>query len=650
MIRHPWRPDWRACLDHVAFRLLEPPRRPRLNSLSTTAIPPRQHRALAGAAALALVALAVHALVLRFVFPGYYDPLWPHHSDFYFAANFAQSGLTPLELLRWPRPIGMVFLQASGLLGIRGSIAVTIAVFALNCALTAVVLRRWLGDPFDGRFLAAYAAYVFMVAAHAHFYAIYTHDMLSQVSYCLLVGAAHFLLRYLEDGRLRFAATCGALALAGFLAKETYALPAVAVASALALGRRRQAAGRRALAGLALLVAAFALALLVNKLNGSPFTTGADHPGAPYRIDLGFASVLNELRRYAAESFNAASLGSVFLTAALLAALDGGRNARTRIALVLPCAGVLAWVGNAALPNHYLAGYSWNGMYLVHAPLLALAPHLGRGPRALAVAGLVAAAAVAAPILHGPAYRANGWYLEQEARQRALLQTLSRLGSQLPPEADGSRILVTGIDFPFSPFQSGLSLRSLPNLGSAHFDVLRYPLAPPPPAAQQVVPTAPNVRLVAAASVDLSGYDYIWVFRSDGTLAASLRGREVHLAAAAGAPFSALELIAHPRLLELASAARAGPQVYGTKALECGADFLARNELDKAQWCLRAAVERLPANPYPYFYLGALEEKRGDLAAARDLFERAVQLDDPSGPNAYFREALARARAASSRK
>ena len=48
------------------------------------------------------------------------------------------------------------------------------------------------------------------------------------------------------------------------------------------------------------------------------------------------------------------------------------------LSLVLPIAGALAWLPNALLPNHHFEAYSWNGAYLIYAPVLLLAFVLGR--------------------------------------------------------------------------------------------------------------------------------------------------------------------------------------------------------------------------------------------------------------------------------
>ena len=80
------------------------------------------------------LALLIHGLVLYFVFPGYYSPLWPNHSDFYIPVALAQSNLAFTDYLRFPRPMGFIFSGLIGHLGTRGAMLVVIAV----CCQTAL--------------------------------------------------------------------------------------------------------------------------------------------------------------------------------------------------------------------------------------------------------------------------------------------------------------------------------------------------------------------------------------------------------------------------------------------------------------------------------------------------------------------------------
>jgi tetratricopeptide (TPR) repeat protein len=585
---------------------------------------------------LVMLAVAVHALVLRFVFPGYYDPLWPHHSDFYLPAASALSGQPILESLRQPRPVGMMFMHAVGYLGIRGSIATTLALTFVNCALTAAAIRHFLGDPWSVRFVLGFAAYTFLVFAQPGFYVFYSHDVLSQLSYALLIAAAWPLFAYRATGRIRYLAAGTVLALLAFLSKETYGVPALflGLASA-ALG---PAAGRVRATGAVVAAVACALsgALLAERLIGSPFTGGADYPGSAYQIVLAPGPLAAEWISYGRQALNPAACGVLALAVAA-AAMAGIRTRRFALAVVLPAAGVLSWLANATLPHHHYAGYAWNGAYLLYASLVAVAPLAATALRpasALAAGALLLAAG--APAFDGAAYAGNAWVLEQEARQRNLLRAIGELAAVA--RAPGP-VLVTGIDFPFSPFDHGLALHSYPALTGVRFDVVTYRQMVPgaPPAA--IVQADPNVRFVPRERVELARYGQVWAFRSDGTLASSAVPR---YPAAGDELFSRAELLMFPDLAGLFAASGAARTPGEDRYLVCGALLLSYQALDQAERCLRKSMEVSAASPYPYFYLGTVRERQGDAAGAKALFERAVALDNPGRRNPAFGEALHR--------
>src|ERR1700754_1835226 len=103
---------------------------------------------------LTLLALLVHAFVLKFIFPGYYSPFYPYHSDFYLAealANAPNFGSIK-NYIGATRPVGMFFLRLTGYLGLYGAIAFTVVNVAVNVAITALLLQRILKLKFNYSF------------------------------------------------------------------------------------------------------------------------------------------------------------------------------------------------------------------------------------------------------------------------------------------------------------------------------------------------------------------------------------------------------------------------------------------------------------------------------------------------------------------
>ena len=609
----------------------------------TSALSIASFKALGEITLLVGIALVIHALVLDFVFPGYYRPLWPNHSDFYIPVALAHSGLGFFEYLQFPRPVGVIFFDAIGHLGIRGAMLAVIVVVLLNCALTAALFRRVAKIEISWSFFFAFAIYAFLVFSHPYFYVSYVWDAFAELSYTLLALAIWCFYRYAKTPHTPLLVASVALILFSFLAKETYGLSALLLSMAWFLAKRKDGALRAAIPALAV-GTTLALALLINAINGSSFTGAANYAGSPYQIVLTPTSLLTQWGRYAVAGQNVLTI-SVLLLIALTTFVFMRASYQRWLAVLLPAAAALAWLPNATLPNHYYAGYSWSGAYLLFVPMLLVVPlwKCGRVARACSVAILILA--VASPALFTNAYKTNSWTLEQEARQHHLLQALQRLTSALPSHVGPGpeQILVTGIDFPFTPFDHGLSMRSFPHGRDTQFDVLAYaPRGASVTAFPRLEAQPSGVRFISPSEVDLARYQQVWAFRSDGTLVKDVHD-PAHLAIQSGAAsgFSAADLMVFPKLFDIfASQQASSKRPDGYQYLNCGAALLSYGNLAGAEKCLESSLRLLPGNPYPHFYLGEIQQKQGLIDLARASFDRAIALDDPKSPNPYFRQAL----------
>lgn len=611
----------------------------------TSALSVATFKAFGEIALLVGVALVIHALVLYFVFPGYYSPLWPNHSDFYIAPAFAHSGLGFFEYLQFPRPVGVLFLGAIGHLGIRGAMLAVIAVVLLNCALTAALFRRIAKIKMGWGFFSAFAVYAFLVFSHPYFYVFYVYDAFSALSYALLALAIWCFCRYAKAPQTALLAASVALLLLGFLAKETYGLSVLLLSMAWFLAKRKDGVLRAAIPALAV-GTTLALALLVNAINGSSFTGAADYAGSPYQIVLTPTSLLTQWGRYAVVGQNVLTVSSVLLIAlTTLVFMRASRHQRW-LAVLLPVAATLAWLPNATLPNHFDPGYSWSGAYLLFVPMLLVVPLWKTDSVARACSVAAVMLALGSPALFTNAYKTNTWTLQQEARQHHLLQALQRLTSALPSHVGPGRvrILVTGIDFPFTPFDHGLSMRSFPHGENTQFDVLAYaPRGASVMAFPRLEAQPSGVRFISLSEVDLARYQQVWAFRSDGTLVKDVHD-PVHFVSPsdAASEFSAADLLVFPKLFDIfASQQTDSKRPDGYQYLNCGAALLSYGNLAGAKKCLESSSRLLPENPYPHFYLGELQQKQGLLDLARASFGKAITLDNPKSPNPYFRQALA---------
>ena len=592
------------------------------------------------------LAFSIHALVLLLVFPGYYNPLWPNHSDFYIPVALAESDLRYIDYFRFPRPMGVIFMDAIGHLGVRGAMLVVVAAALLNTALTAALFRRVVAIKLDWLFLLAFSSYVFLVFSHPYFYVFSTYDCFSQLSYLFLVSAAWIFFKYDSIPRSAYLIISAILLLFSFLFKETYSLSALLLGAIWFFANRPKGVIRAAMP-IVVVSVALAITFLINAINGSPFTGAKSYAGSPYLIVLSPLELIIEWRRYGIDGLNLLTFSLLLLVASSTFKFLSDIGERRWLVILLPLAGALAWLPNAALPNHYSSGYSFNGIYLMYVPIL-LAAFLWRaGYIARVLSAVLVMGALCSPIFFDDSYKSNAWILKQEDRQRNLLQALEGLTAVLTSDVGSQRILVTGIDFPFTPFDHGLSMHSFTRGADIQFDVLAYKPRGVGVAAFPLLEAQPSgVKFISAQDVNFLQYQRVWAFNSDGNLVKNVSEPGLLLKGEVKDGFSAAELLLYPNLLRIFGDSES--QYFGHKPLtgyeylECGGQLLVYENLSGAEACLTQSVRLLPENPYPYFYLGQVYEKQGFFSLAISFYEKALTLDNPKSPNPSFKHELER--------
>lgn len=567
---------------------------------------------------LASVAIlgVVHALTLIAVFPGFYDPLWPNHADYYIASSlvFDPGGFT---LAGKPRPAGFVYAWVIGHLPLQLQVLSNLAVHAASFGLIVALAQRMLAIRTGPAFWICVAIFAFLVCAHPLQYEWASYDFFAGFSLLPLVIAAWCALY--DRGWLIFV-----FAFLGFLAKETYALTFLAFGvAALLLGRDK---GWRAAVPLAAGAAALAIAVLYNRYVNSVFLTAGI---AVYEPNFSPASLASEWLRYLIEGYSPLSMAIVVAPAVLLLALYGPRDLRFIVSAVCIAAGALAWLPNAALPHHHFAGYSFAGAIFLFAPVLAIATLPSTVSQALGAAALTIAAA-ALPLTLQTRYARSEWALQNQRIQKRLWNGLASFvrGERVPDR----KVLISGISSPFSPFDFWASILSLDPAPGTRLDVVYYRKT----SRALVVPSRSPDRLgrvaavIAPDKIDLSKYARIWLFKSNGAPLASIepQGKLV----LSEDFISEADAIAYPDLIDLFGPAADTTVPRGYRLLSCGSKLLDLNETTISERCLTRSAQELPQNPYPSFYLGVVYEMRGDKRTALRHFERAVALGRDQNP------------------
>ena len=430
---------------------------------------------------LVLIAFLAHFIVLRFFFPHYYSPLYPHHSDFYYPPAFAHdlSGAYAFRrLATWPRPVYLIFDKLIGYFGFNGSVACVIVFVFADCALAALLIKRVLKLEANGPFFVLFFLYCYLLFSQPYFYTFYAQDVGAQLSFFFLLAGSHFY--YWMRDKNWILAGLGLLlfCVLAFLSKETYALSAGILTLAwFFYSRKNKPLIKALIPGLVVLVSILIL-FLYNMTTKSVFTNVKAGGDEPYHIDLGVRSVVKEWLAYARESLNAANILLVLLLGYLFFK-DRNKYRNELLFIIAGCvAGALiSWLPNAVLPNHHFKGYSFNGNYLLYLPLVAV-PILWSGKKGKNfVFAAILLLCLASPFLNRNKYKDpyNSWVLVQETTQRNFLTTVDSLMRTLTPPSDiPSKILIRGLTFPFHPFSHPEAIRAFPNARLAFFDVVDY--------------------------------------------------------------------------------------------------------------------------------------------------------------------------------
>jgi len=461
-------------------------------------------------ACFAFLALIVHALVLKFIFPGYYSPLYPHHSDFYISVALAHSpeDYFQYRYLGYSRPLGIFFLKFIGSLGIHGAILFTVINVAINCSLSAVLAQRMLKTEIKWTTLLFFSVYCWLLFSQAYFYTFYTQDVFSHLSYSFIItGACIFTNQYKRRKTVAYSALFILLIIA-FLCKETYALSAVFCAILWYIYNKRTT-GKSSPALPLITVGAIVLVVLFNLIIKSVFTNFNSAATDPYYINLTPASIIKEMALYAKEGLNV--LHWIILAIIAVCGIMYFRTPEKRFSyLAIGCilAAVLSWLPNALIPNHHNGGYSFNGAYLLYLPVVFMPVLMNQSKNLRRLTPVLMLAAFISPYFNQKEYAKQWWVLQQENTERHLLKSLDTL-MKLQPSAQPHHILVTGLTMPFFPFHHPASLKAYPNEKFGLYDVVDYSLNLPHDRYKAV-------KFVLPADVQIKEYNSIWLFNNDG--------------------------------------------------------------------------------------------------------------------------------------
>ena len=580
------------------------------------------------------LAFAAYWACLQFVFPGYFSPLDPLHSDYYLIPDITADGEPLWEKLNYPRPLGFLFLWTIGHLGLQGATAILVAITLLNAALLVELWRRLAPFALSWWAVAIYLASLF---AHPQFYLSHSHDTMATLSLAYLLLAMHCWQSWRERGGWSWYFAAGLLLLLLAFTKETYYLAALLYWLIQAFEAR---SGRRR-AAIAFLTGVVALELTAAAVNlgaRNAFIQPSANPTDPYFLSFAPGLLAAAFAKLASYLFTP---GSAVATA--LALLLAGAHRSVRLAaVVLFLAGLSALLPHAVLPNHIEPQYGWVAAALCLSPivlvsratLVALLPGAAnRRPAAVTAAAftLLGIISIAGWSLDRGPYDRNRWRAEQK---QILGNIQSSFGRLRAAPADAREILVTGLKSPFHPFYIE---HYEPYIAFEFGRGRRWTVT-----MMRDAPRGGNglVRRVGVEEVNLSEFDFAFTFDPEGRLLREINKDELLRAAPSSGDVPLSDRVLIPELGTPTDQLESDPDSSHAH-LQIGVAYWDWGLVEQARRHLETAKTLDGArNPYPFFFLGQIAEAEGRHSEAAGLYREALKREDP--PNPGFTEALER--------
>jgi tetratricopeptide (TPR) repeat protein len=549
----------------------------------------------------ALIAPVAYWLCLRFLFPGYFHPLFPPHPDLCMPAGLQ---IRPIaEIFTYPRPASFLFWLSFGWMGVHASILIGILMIGAGLLCTVWLVQAWTKRSPSPLAIACYTVILF---AQPQFYFQHRQDLSSSQSFITCLLAVEFWRRWVNDRKgWYYFAFAGCLALT-VLTKETY-IGSLAILLCGVVFTSIEPNIKRVLAGLAGGLLVVAACEAINLRGYDRWVLPLVGKSSTYRTTFDPRLIAKTALAFLSDSLTWPAILILLLVLVFL-----WRQRRVLVvAICLVAAGIAAILPNSLLPNHAIALYAWSAVPLLFAPLLLL-------PRRwLAMAPLLALSCLWV-WTNRTAYRSVGeqWAIAQEKANERVLDSFAKIRRS----DDGAhRLLVSGLNAPLSPWGYEDFVRVA--LGDRQWTIL-IP-------AESADRTGKYVNTKHIAEVNPANYDGVVEYGPGGDMLRVLTG-PTYFASVRNDP----EQVLLPELDE-------NPKDFSS-LLTAGTVLLTWGDADRAQAYLERAVRASNGvNPYPFFFLGECAERKHERAAALRYYEEAVGADkEPRNP--LFRQAVDR--------
>lgn len=471
---------------------------------------------------------------LKFIFPGYFDPLIPHHPDYFFTYE-GLSSMPWVKILSYPRPVGFFTLKVLGILGLKGVIIFLMFFSFINILLTITFVKKISNLKIYWPILILY---LFLIFSHPGFYFNYTYDFFDAVAYFFAILAMLYWLKMGENLKPIHFVFIFILIGLSFFSKETYIFAVMIFFTWQFIFKKNKI--RKNAAVIFLIAAGITIAVLIqSRISQSIWVNFASSADNPYFINLNPRSIWETFYFYINGWANAGVLAIIILSLLIIAA----NKKYIKEFLLLLFMGLAIYVPYSILPNHKYGYYFWLGAPLSYAVILLLQPAMIKDISAKVankkIGSLVGTIFVAVLIILTLFSLRNdnqqtksvvwAWAMQQEKNNKVILASFPIIKNNIK---ENDHILITGMNFETSPFSCQDDHMDVyfdkkndfidNYFGKNHsWTIFEY--------GKNIPKSCGSISYTDDNNMDLSGYEEIFIFGNNGKLMRIINKDEVAL-------------------------------------------------------------------------------------------------------------------------
>ena len=549
---------------------------------------------------------------VRYIFPGFFNPLVPHHTDIY-DYGFDSKGFLLQDFLKGSRFIGDFVVNLFSFENYKVTILFAIFLSMVNVYIVIKIIESMTKSKISILLTFVFAILLF---SHPGFYISYSFDIYSTISLFFVLLTIYLWYRLDGQNTRNKVIILTLLTLCAFASKETY-VPALIIFWFCQTIINRKTKRTQAITLLVFTFLLFIGLWLRSKTLGVAFTSSSSDPYAPYFISLDPKSILKILKYYL-------SGWSTWITLiGILGTFLITKRERKFEFLMFLFMGISAYLPYTILPNHVVPHYTWVGVPLSFAALLLVGSQEDSLLKKFGflLITLVTIANIFLPFGYPAKYKENQWAVKPELVNQNIHRSMEYIVSNVLP---GEKVLITGLYAnEENPFKS---IYYLKNLMPYFADFTLISTGAPD--------RSSYVKRIQIDQVNIIEFDKVIVYNEDGLLLRVMTKDDIAEEISNNLLY---DNVLNPNLGALIAKSEANPEDWYTQMV-IGMEYEKLGEKSLADNYYSKAIESSNgSNPWPSYYKGALLLKSNKPKDALIFLSKALELE-PN--NVVFNQAM----------